>query len=249
MTAVLLLLASAMGWAQRGGGARGGGFAAHGGMHPGAGIHAGGGFRGPNHFAGGGSFSSGPRSGFHPGNGFHHPGNGFHHPGHGPLIIIHDPRFNGRFRAGFYSGYPYYYGWYGSPFWWDWANSSYDSQNDNSYAQYQANAEISRLSDEVQDLREEQQARQYQPAPPTPPPASQTKSEAKQSEDLPVVLVFLDKRIQEVKNYAVANEMLVVLEGNRRKKYPLADIDLAATMKLNDERGVDFQVPNPVISQ
>jgi hypothetical protein len=29
----------------------------------------------------------------------------------------------------------------------------------------------------------------------------------------------------------------------------LADIDLAATMKLNDERGVDFEVPNPVITQ
>jgi hypothetical protein len=43
--------------------------------------------------------------------------------------------------------------------------------------------------------------------------------------------------------------MLVVLEGNRRKKYPLADIDLAATMKLNDERGVNFEVPNPLISQ
>jgi hypothetical protein len=43
--------------------------------------------------------------------------------------------------------------------------------------------------------------------------------------------------------------MLVVLDGNRKKKYPLADLDLAATMKLNDERGVDFQVPNPVMAQ
>jgi len=25
------------------------------------------------------------------------------------------------------------------------------------------------------------------------------------------------------------------------------DIDLAATMKLNDERGVNFSVPNPVV--
>jgi hypothetical protein len=63
------------------------------------------------------------------------------------------------------------------------------------------------------------------------------------------VLVFLDRHIQEVKNYAVAHEMLIVLDGGRRTKYPLADIDLAATMKLNDERGVDFEVPNPVITQ
>jgi hypothetical protein len=43
--------------------------------------------------------------------------------------------------------------------------------------------------------------------------------------------------------------MLVVLDGNKRTKFPLADIDLAATMKLNDERGVDFEVPNPVMNQ
>jgi len=104
-------------------------------------------------------------------------------------------------------------------------------------------SEINRLADEVQQLREE---RQYSQVPPAPAPQSRT--EANLQEDLPVVLVFLDKRIQEVKNYAVANEMLVVLDGSR-KKYPLADLDLAATMKLNDERGVDFQVPNPVMTQ
>ncbi len=236
MTAFLLLLASAMCWAQRGGGTRGGGFASHGGMRPGGGFHAGGAVRGPNHFSG--SFRGGQRSGSHPGNGFHHPSRG---------LRFHDHRFDGRFRAGFYSRYPYYYGSYAGPLWWDYADSSYDAQPDNSYAQYQTNSELSRLSDEVQELREQEEARQYQPAPAASQP--QAKTEAKPPEDLPVVLVFLDKRIQEVKNYAVANEMLVVLEGNRRKKYPLADIDLAATMKLNDERGVNFEVPNPVISQ
>ena len=105
--------------------------------------------------------------------------------------------------------------------------------------------EVNRLADEVQELRQERESRA------TPPqPAPQPQQQAKlQQEDLPVILVFLDKRIQEVKNYAVANEMLVVLDGNRKKKYPLADIDLAATMKLNDERGVDFEVPNPVVTQ
>ncbi len=99
----------------------------------------------------------------------------------------------------------------------------------------------------MQELREEQLERQYESA--NAAPAAPPNTEAKQLEDLPVVLVFLDKRIQEVKNYAVANEMLIVLEGTRRRKYPLADIDLAATMKLNDERGVNFEVPNPVMTQ
>ena len=55
---------------------------------------------------------------------------------------------------------------------------------------------------------------------------------------------WINKRIEEIKNYAVANEKVVVFDNHHIKKIPLADIDLAATMKLNDERGVDFQIPN-----
>ena len=155
--------------------------------------------------------------------------------------------FNGH-GFGHRNFYPYYtwypsYAYYGGPLR-DWDDSSYDARfNDNYYARYQTAAEINRLSDEVQQLREE---REYSPAATQPAPAPRPVVQAK--EDLPVVVVFLDRHIQEVKNYAVANEMLVVLDGNRRTKYPLADIDLAATMKLNDERGVDFEIPNPVMN-
>lgn len=153
-------------------------------------------------------------------------------------------------RSAAYRSYAGYYSpasnWYGGPLW-DWENSSYDSR-DSEYQRYisQTSAEINRLADEVQRLQEE---REYvQPAPP-PAPAAQPTTPAAVQQDLPVVVVFLDKHIREVKNYVVANEMLVVLDGTRRTKFPLADIDLAATMKLNDERGVSFDVPNPVISQ
>jgi hypothetical protein len=188
------------------------------------------------HAAGRVSFASAPRSSFRS-------GHTFHPPNRRP-VFVQRRRFDGRGRAWRYAGYPYYYGWYGGPFGWDWESSSYDSRDNGSDAQYQTAAEINRLADELQELREE---REYRQAAPMQVP--QPRTEAKLQEDLPVVLVFLDKRIQEVKNYAVANEMLVVLEGNRTKKFSLADIDLAATMKLNDERGVDFQVPNPVITQ
>ena len=228
MTACVLVLFSVISWGQRGGGMhRGGGFAA-GAMRGGGGMHAGG-----FHGAARASFAGGFHSGFKP-------GNGFHHPNHGPVFIIQHPRFDGH-RFGFrHAIYPYYYGWYGGPFYWDWGSSSYNARDGGYDAQYQMTSEINRLADEVQQLREEREYSQARPA-----PAPQPRTEANLQEDLPVVLVFLDKRIQEVKNYAVANEMLVVLDGNRKKKYPLADLDLAATMKLNDERGVDFQVPNP----
>jgi hypothetical protein len=189
---------------------------------------------------------SGMRSGTHfSGNrpGFHGPG-AFHPPHRGPVFV---PGINGR-RFGYRNFHPYYgwypsYAYYGGPFW-DWQDSSYDSRfNDDSNARYQTASEINRLSDEVQQLREE---REYSQAAVQPAAVPQAPVQAK--EDLPVVVVFLDRHIQEVKNYAVANEMLVVLDGSRRTKYPLADIDLAATMKLNDERGVDFEIPNPVMN-
>lgn len=108
--------------------------------------------------------------------------------------------------------------------------------------------QIDGLSQEVQRLRQEQEYTQV-PASATPAPtpvsAPQASAEAPRIDSgLPVVLVFFDQKIQEVKNYAVMNEMLVVFDGTRTRKIPLRDVDLAATMKLNDERGVDFQIPN-----
>jgi hypothetical protein len=227
----------------------------------GGGVRVGGGFgvrsggmRGGAPFAGA-QFSSARHSGFHSPSGFHgptsfHGSSSFHHPHHGPTIIIQHRRFDGhRFVNG--SFYPYYslypaYGYYGGL--WDWDDAEYDARfnNKNYDDRYQTASEINRLADEVQQLREE---RDYVQAAAQPAPAPQPPAQTKVQEDLPVVVVFLDKHIQEVKNYAVANEMLVVLDGNRRTKFPLADIDLAATMKLNDERGVDFNIPNPVMNQ
>ena len=208
-----------------GGGRMGGGSAFRGGMRSSGGAR----FAGPHH------------------PGFHNPGF-VHSPHRGPIIVT-GGRFGGhRFpQRGFY---PYYssYGYYGGPLW-DYDDAEYDARfNSSNNYDYQTAAEINRLSNEVEQLREE---RDYAPAPapPAPAPAPQPSVQAKAQEDLPVVVVFLDKHIREVKNYAVANEMLVVLDGNQRTKFPLADIDLAATLKLNDERGVDFKIPNPVMNQ
>jgi hypothetical protein len=37
--------------------------------------------------------------------------------------------------------------------------------------------------------------------------------------------------------------MLYDLTGGRRQKIALADLDLAATEKQNEDRGIDFRVP------
>ena len=56
-------------------------------------------------------------------------------------------------------------------------------------------------------------------------------------------LVFRDRHVEEVQNYAIAGETLWVLKEQSSKKIPLAQLDLEATARMNNDRGVDFQIP------
>jgi hypothetical protein len=58
------------------------------------------------------------------------------------------------------------------------------------------------------------------------------------------VLVFKDGHQLEVANYAIVGNMLYDLTGGHRQKIALADLDLTATSKQNDDRGIDFEVPS-----
>jgi len=57
------------------------------------------------------------------------------------------------------------------------------------------------------------------------------------------VLVFKDGHHSDVLNYAIVGDTLFDFDAGRTRKILLADLDLAATRKANDERGVDFQIP------
>jgi hypothetical protein len=56
-------------------------------------------------------------------------------------------------------------------------------------------------------------------------------------------LVFRDQHVEEVRNYAISGGTLWVLNEQAAKKIPLAKLDLDATVRMNDDRGVDFQIP------
>jgi hypothetical protein len=73
-------------------------------------------------------------------------------------------------------------------------------------------------------------------------PAAQPVAE-KPTPQQPTVLVFKDGRQSQVLNYAIVGETLYDLSDGRAKKVALAELDLSATEKQNDERGVDFRVP------
>jgi hypothetical protein len=59
----------------------------------------------------------------------------------------------------------------------------------------------------------------------------------------PTVLVFKDGHKLEVENYAIVGLSIFDLTQGHRHKIALADLDIPATLKANDERGVTFQLP------
>lgn len=57
------------------------------------------------------------------------------------------------------------------------------------------------------------------------------------------VLIFKDGHKSEVQNYAIVGGTLFDFTDGRSHKILLADLDLPATQKANEDRGVDFQLP------
>lgn len=215
--AFLLIVSLVPVCAQRGGGRRGG-FGGHGvgAGHP-SGAHS---FGGVHTGFGGGRFG---------GTGFR--GRGFHHC------------FGFRCDFGFGYGYPGYGNWgYYDPFLWD-SSSSY--KNDEEQEQQIALAsQMNALSIQEKNLREREdwlQEREEQDAYARRQPAREEEHAAPSPA---TVLVFRDQHKQEINNYAIAGGTLWVLSDHlATKKIPLNELDLAATTKANDERGVEFQVP------
>lgn len=94
-----------------------------------------------------------------------------------------------------------------------------------------------RLSRLEQVLDEAESA--HRPADSTAAPAAASES----ADQTPTVLVFRDGHMLEVNNYAIVGNTLYQFSSERRRKIPLAELDLAATEKQNEDRGIDFQVP------
>jgi len=59
----------------------------------------------------------------------------------------------------------------------------------------------------------------------------------------PTLLIFKDGRTLEVANYAILGPTVFDLTPGHRRKIPIMDLDVEATRKQNDERGVTFQLP------
>jgi len=93
-----------------------------------------------------------------------------------------------------------------------------------------------------QELRPEQEdyRTEVRPKPSAVPSAEPQQAVPEQPK---TVLVFKNGREKEIANYAIVGAMLYELSDGRSQKVALAELDLAATVKQNDDRGVDFRLP------
>lgn len=75
-------------------------------------------------------------------------------------------------------------------------------------------------------------------------PAAEERAPQEPVADEPAtVLVFKDGHQQEIANYAIIGSTLYDLSEGKSKKVALAELDLSATVKQNDDRGVEFKLP------
>ncbi len=170
-----------------------------------------------------------------PNTGFRHPhgefGRGFRH---------HNQGFVSPFYGGAYY-VPYAYPAYvGEPMLDD--SGPYDAvaprENPDDSIQRELNslkATINDYRDELRSTRTESKPRNQEAA---EPQAQQPVADQPQT-----VLVFKDGHQSTVMNYAIVGSTLYDLSDGRTKKVALAELDLPATVKQNDDRGVELRLP------
>ena len=144
-------------------------------------------------------------------------------------------------------GYPGWYGYYNpyfyDPYWlWD-SSSSYDDGQDQGDAQgyvmgQQGPDEPGAPDSYGENYSDGRDQDAYaRPAPYEPRHAELTAPSA------PTTLIFRDQHKEEIQNYAIVGDMLFSFSAERTQKIPLSDLDIPATTKVNEDRGVNFRVP------
>ena len=147
----------------------------------------------------------------------------------------------GRNRRSWGWGWGYYDPWLWSS--WDYDDYRFDrdyySQRATAQEWNEQNLAEIRMRDEEEEREQDALARRSY---------SRQNVEPRQSDDqqanaTPTVLIFRDRHQKEVSNYAIVGPNLLDFTPQHHEKIPLANLDLPATAKANDDRGVTFHVP------
>jgi hypothetical protein len=139
-------------------------------------------------------------------------------------------------------GYPYY-GFYDpyfyDPYWW---SDSYSSYDEDAARDRELASEMNRENLEEQRSLRDPDQRQYS-RPMTRQSDTQSRADTRAENDPPTVLIFRDQQQREIQNYAIVGQTIWNFAQQRTEKIPLSAIDIPATIKANDDRGVDFRLP------
>ena len=229
-----------------------------------------GGYAGPAFRGSGGSGFHGRSGGFrgYTGSGIarsqvpsrHYGGWGGHGGGWGVNVWFGNrPYYHHHYRP--YGYYPYAYYPYANgayyPYYYDPFLYSYSSDNSSDYSQQQqqyVNNQLSDLSSQVQQLRQENNELRYDLEHPAPAPTSVPQPDRRIPESLhqpmprepegpQTVFIFKDGRQAEARNYAIVGKTLWILTEKKSEKVPISELDLDKTVRENEQRGVEFMVP------
>jgi len=146
---------------------------------------------------------------------------------------FHDFGFRHCFGCRPWGGWPWWYAGYYDPYW-----DSGSSYNEDRAREIELANEMN-----TQNLAEQRMLREQERSLDARSDPSPQQVEGRAESAPTTVLVFRDERKQEVQNYAVVGQTLWIFGPQGTEKIPLARLDLPATAKANDERGVDFRVP------
>jgi endonuclease YncB( thermonuclease family) len=100
-------------------------------------------------------------------------------------------------------------------------------------------AEVQHLTDEVEDLRSEENRRYYDDRARAGSGATLSAKEPAAA----TVFVFRDGHRISAQSYAIAGQTLWIFNEHAARKYQIADLDASATEQVNAANGVEFHVP------
>jgi hypothetical protein len=154
--------------------------------------------------------------------------------------VSHDPNHRHHSSDGTaYYPYPYYYG-VPVPYAADIDAGTPNDENEADDAEYQGGPTIfDRRGSGPESYIPPVSDRQAETQPQNPMSATTANDLAQPS----TFLVFKDGHQLEVANYAIVSQTLYDLTPRHPRKIALADLDLPATERQNDDRGVTFQLP------
>ncbi len=92
--------------------------------------------------------------------------------------------------------------------------------------------------------RGEREVAQPEAAPPPPREQAPAASAKPLPAPPPTIFVLRNGQKLELSDYALTSDTLYDLRDGRTKKISLAEVDLPATVKANEDRGVEFTLPN-----